>query len=163
LFLSTKEKQIKSQGNKMKTIAIDPGVSGGFAWVDGNGDVHAVKMPDGMTGQADFLRSLAVELPGLTAVMEKVGGYREGNSGPSAATFARHCGNLEAALYVLGIPTIQVTPKKWMNAIGVPPKLKEVERKNWIKDLAARRFPHLKVTLATADALGILIYSGDLK
>jgi len=147
----------------MKTLAIDPGVSGGFAWIDGNGDVCAVKMPDGMTAQADLLRSLAVELPGLTAVLEKVGGYRSGNSGPSAATFARHCGNLEAALYVLGVPTKQVTPKQWMKAIGVPPNLKEVERKNWIKDLAARRFPHLKVTLSTADALGMLIYSGELK
>jgi hypothetical protein len=148
---------------EMKTLAIDPGASGGFAWTDGNGDVHAVKMPDGMTAQADFLRSLFVEIPGLTVVLEKVGGYREGNSGPSAVKFARHCGNLEAVLYVLGFPTKQVTPKQWMKAIGVPPKLKEVERKNWIKELAARRFPHLKVTLATADALGMLIYSGEMK
>jgi len=29
-------------------------------------------------------------------------------------------------------------------------------RKNAIKDAVARRFPHLRVTLSTADALGVL-------
>jgi len=147
----------------MKTLAIDPGASGGFAWADIDGIICAVKMPATMTEQLDLLRELSVRLPELTAVMEKVGGYQPGNSGPAAATFARHCGHLEAALYLLGVPVIPVLPAKWMRSIGVPPKLEKGERKNAIKELVARRFPHLKVTLSTADALGILIYSGELK
>jgi len=146
----------------MKVLAIDPGASGGFAWTDGNGDVCAVKMPATMTEQLDLLRTLALELQ-PTAVMEKVGGYQPGNSGPAAATFARHCGQLEAALYVLGVPVRLVLPTRWMRAIGVPAKLEKGERKNAIKEIVARRFPHLKVTLATADALGMLIYSAELK
>lgn len=55
-------------------------------------------MPDGMTAQVDFLRSLAAGLPSLTAIMEKVGTYVPGNHVGSACTFAPHCGHLEAAL-----------------------------------------------------------------
>jgi hypothetical protein len=39
-------------------LAIDPGASGGLAWRDADGIVHAEPMPDGMTAQVDRLRSL---------------------------------------------------------------------------------------------------------
>ena len=139
-------------------IGIDPGAAGGLAWIDPEGITHAEPMPDGMTAQADRLRALAAELPGAVAVMEKTGGYMPGNSGPAAATFARHCGRIEAALYVLGIPTEQVAPGVWQRALGALPKNK-AERKRAIRELMARRFPALAVTLKTADALGILTWA----
>jgi hypothetical protein len=137
-------------------IAIDTGKNGGFAWRDREGVACAVKMPSGMTEQVDGLRALRVEL-GRTAsaVAEKVGTYRPGNSGPAAATFARHCGHIEAALFVLGISTEQVAPGVWMRSLGALPKDKTA-RKKAIKEAMQRRHPHIKVTLSTADALGIL-------
>jgi uncharacterized protein YbjT (DUF2867 family) len=81
-----------------------------------------------------------------------------GNSGPSAAKFARHCGHIEAALSALGIPTVFVLPAKWQKAIGGFPADK-AERKRAIKEAMARRYPHLAVTLKTADALGLLSYA----
>ena len=143
----------------MKTlITIDPGVSGGLAWIDPDGITHAEPMPEGMTAQVDRLRSLAAELPGAAAFMEKTGGYMPGNSGPAAATFARHCGHLEATLYTLGIPTEQIAPGVWQRALGGFPKDKPA-RKRAIRELMARRFPALAVTLKTADALGILTWA----
>lgn len=112
-------------------------------------------MPDGMTAQMDFLRSLAAGLPGLTAVMEKVGTYVPGNHVGSACTFARHCGHLEAALYALGIPFTEVAPAVWMKKLGTLPKDKP-DRKRAIRELMARQFPALDVTLKTADALWLL-------
>ena len=56
-----------------------------------------------------------------------------GNSGPAAATFARHCGHLEAILYVLGIPTEQVAPGVWQRSLGELPKDKP-ERKRAIRE-----------------------------
>ncbi|MBU2051208.1 MAG: hypothetical protein KKH61_19850, partial [Gammaproteobacteria bacterium] len=92
------------------------------------------------------------------AIMERVGTYMPGNSGPAAATFARHCGNLEATLYMCGVSAEQVLPNKWMKVVmGEVPKDKK-ERKNKIKELMARKYPHLKVTLSTSDALGILTW-----
>jgi hypothetical protein len=136
-------------------LAIDPGASGGLAWRDADGIVHAEPMPDGMTAQVDFLQSLAASLPGLTTVMEKVGTYVPGNHVGSACTFARHCGHLEAALYALGIPFTEVAPGVWMKKLGTLPKDK-AERKRAIREEMQRRFPGLSVTLTTADALGIL-------
>ena len=141
----------------MQYIACDPGFSGGFAFTDRDGIVHAVPMPVGMTEQADFLRSLKANNPDIECVIERVGTYMPGNSGPAAATWARHCGKLEATLYCFGIPATQISPQKWMKAIGPFPKDKK-ERKNAIKEKMARLYPHLKVTLRTADALGILTF-----
>ena len=142
-------------------LAIDPGVSGGLAWRDADGIVHADPMPDGMTAQVDYLRSLAAGLPGLSAIMEKVGTYVPGNHVGSACTFARHCGHLESALYALGIPFTEVAPAVWMKKLGSLPKDK-AERKRAIRELMARQFPGLRVTLDTADALALLVYNATL-
>ena len=139
-------------------LAIDPGIAGGIAWVDSGGIIHAESMPAGMTAQADRLRSLAAMLPGLTSVVEKTGKYKVGNGGPATATFARHCGHLEAMLYVLGVPAEQVAPSVWQRALETLPKDKPV-RKRAIRELMARRFPHLVVSLKTADALGLLTWA----
>ena len=137
-------------------LAIDPGAAGGLAWRDADGIVHAEPRPDGMTAQVDRLRSLAATLPGLTAIMEKVGTYVPGNHVGSACTFARHCGHLEAALYALGIPFTEVAPGVWMKKLGTLPKDK-AERKRAIREEMQRRFPGLEVTLKTADALGVMV------
>lgn len=142
-------------------IAIDPGAAGGVAWTESDGTVWAAPMPSGMTAQADLLRSLVASLPGAVAVLEKVGGYMPGNSGPAACTFARHCGHLEAALYLLGVPSEQVAPGVWMKkALGALPSEKP-ERKRAIREAMARRYPALAVTLKTADALGILTWATE--
>lgn len=141
-----------------RIIAIDPGANGGIAWVNNDGIVEAIKMPEGMSEQADFIMGLRNGLTGpMTAIVEKVGSYVKGNSGPAAVKFARHCGNIEAALYILGISVVPVSPQSWMKTLGVLPKDKQ-ERKRAIKELMARTYPHLDVTLSTADALGLLYW-----
>ena len=87
--------------------------------------------------------------------MDNVVTYAPGNHVGSACTFARHCGHLEAALYALGIPFTEVAPAVLMKKLGTLPKEKP-ERKRAIRELMARRFPGLDVTLKTADALGLL-------
>ncbi len=139
-------------------LSIDPGVSGGIAWVDDDGFVRAEKMPEGMTAIADFLHDLVIGCGGATAYLEKTGTYQPGNGGPGAVAFARHCGNLEGILYVLGVSTEQIAPSKWQAGLGKWPKEKAI-RKREIKEAMGRRYPYLKVTLATADALGILTYA----
>jgi hypothetical protein len=139
-------------------LTIDPGGSGGFALVCNDGTVEAYPMPDGMTGQIDAIRHIAATNPGLMAVIEKVGFHRPGNSAVSTAKFARHCGHLEAALYSVGVPFEEIAPTVWMKTLGALPADKTA-RKNAIKETVARRFPHLAVTLKTADALGMLVWA----
>jgi len=139
-------------------LCIDPGASGGLALLNHESIIDAFPMPDGMTGQIDAIRHIAVTNPGIMAVIENVGFHRPGNSAVATAKFARHVGHIEAALYTLGVPTITVTPTKWMAALGSLPADKTA-RKNAIKENVARRFPHLTVTLKTADALGMLAWA----
>jgi len=115
-------------------------------------------MPDGMTAVVDFLRSLKAQMPDMFAIVENVGTWFPGDHPNAATKFARHVGNIEAALYALGIPAGRpVTPRVWMRTIGVLPKDKAA-RKRAIRDAMARMYPHLRVTLRTADALGILTW-----
>jgi len=139
-------------------LCIDPGASGGLAIFDTYNDVAAWSMPEGMTAQIDAIRAASAENPNLTAVIEKVGFHRPGNSAVSTAKFARHCGHLEAALYSVGVPFEEVAPGVWMKALGALPADKTA-RKNAIKEQVARRFPYLDVTLKTADALGMLVWA----
>lgn len=141
-------------------LAIDPGRSGGVAWIDRAGVVRAVPMPEGMSAQVDLLRRLtdAVPLQELEAWMEKTGTHVQGNSASASAKFARHCGHLEAALYALRVPVRQVVPGKWMRSLGALPGDKKA-RKAAIREEMARRHPHLRVTLKVADALGVLSWA----
>ena len=139
-------------------LCIDPGASGGLALLNREGNVEAFPMPEGMTGQIDAIRHIAATNHGLMAVLENVGFHRPGNSAVSSAKFARHCGHLEAALYSVGVPFEEVAPGTWMKSLGALPADKTA-RKNAIKEQVARRFPHLDVTLKTADALGMLVWA----
>jgi len=133
-------------------IAIDPGAAGGLAY-DEDGEIKAVPTPESMTEQVDLIRKLAAEGHDK-CIIENVGYHMPGNSATATAKFARHCGHLEAACYAFGISVEYVAPQKWMKALGTWSKEKR-ERKAQIKEAMARRYPHLSVTLKTADALGI--------
>ena len=144
-----------------KTLtAIDPGLSGGIAWRDFAGVVHTMKMPTTLQEMHEALESFDNN---SVTLMEAVGKHRMGNSAQSSATFAKHVGHLEMGLVACKLPHATINATKWMNTIA-PGRPKGVEsatvraRKNFIKDLMQRRYPHLRVTNATADALGILTY-----
>jgi hypothetical protein len=140
---------------RKQLVCIDPGMSGAMAYFDNDEIVRAENMPPTMPDLVDKLRELAIAHPSIHCVVERVGGYVPGNSCPAAVKFGRHCGNIEATLYALGIPTTQVAPSVWMKRLGTFPKEKK-DRKNAIKAMMATQYPHLKVTRKNADALGIL-------
>jgi hypothetical protein len=137
-------------------ISIDPGASGAIIELQ-EGRIICHKLTSSMTETCDTIRSIAAVNVKTSAIVENVGGYMPGNSGPAAAKFARHIGHIEAALYLCAIPIVwNPTPQTWMKKIGVPPKMEKGDRKRYIKDWAARRYPTISVTLWNADALAML-------
>lgn len=105
----------------------------------------------------------------------------------AAGTFLRNVGQLEMCLCCLEVRTERVRPQAWQKNLSLPvpdigkrPKreagesdegflarrkawtrrrgLVKTERKNALKRIASERFPGLKVTLATCDALLIADY-----
>lgn len=164
-------------------IAIDPGLSGGIAWVK-DGKAETVPMPSTPAGIRDVLDKARTFIDPLNdgsgqawhgyydciCYIEKVGAMpRQGVS--STWTFAEHYGALKSILICLGIPKKDITPAKWQKGIGatrpsVPKDATKSQReaakregKHRIKEIVEARFPTLQVTLKTADALGILLYA----
>jgi len=147
----------------MAIIAIDPGASGAIAYFDDrehHEEVKVVKMPKTHYDFGDEISRIMrdTDCNNPTVYFENVGGYRPGNSGPASVKFARHIGQMEGVFVWAACPVIMVTPLTWMKTLGSVPKEKK-DRKNWIKLKMQQRYPHLKPTLSTADALGLLTYA----
>ena len=136
-------------------IAIDPGASGAVA----------VRRPDGTVEAFAFTtESEAVELledflahEGATeyqAVLERVRAM-PGQGVTSMFTFGANYGFWRGALQALRIPFTEHTPQQWQKGLMLG-KVKGPDRKRALKQLAAERYPDLKPTLKTADALLML-------
>jgi crossover junction endodeoxyribonuclease RuvC len=141
----------------MKTIiGIDPGQSGGIAWMNQRG-VEVIKMPDTERDIVDALRAMIYEAPelerGVKCYLELVHSMpRQGVA--SSFKFGKGYGVLIGVLSALEIPFELVTPQKWQKAMGCMSK----GDKNVTKRKAQQLFPRLKITHATADALLIAAY-----
>ena len=160
-------------------IAIDPGAGGAIVWQSLAGKVQSKNMPDTLGSLWEMLHVFTLGESTPLCVIEKVGAYMPGNSGPSAVNFAEHVGALKMALIAAGIEHYLITPQKWMKEfvgkINYPDSLslkdlkgeekarvnarRKTYRKNILKAEAERRFPGLKVTLNNSDALGLLSYA----
>jgi len=128
-------------------IGIDPGLSGGVAFVPESGTPWAHKMPETDRDLIDLLRDSIRDME-ARATLELV------HSSPqmgvkSAFTFGEGYGRLQMALTALGVPYERVRPQAWQKAMGCLTK----GDKNVSKRRAQELFPTLKVTHAIADAL----------
>lgn len=137
-----------------KLIAIDPGKLGAIAvYIDGT--VEAYPMPPTPTDIFSLLEEMSKN---SVCYLERVHGMPKQKG---MFTFGQGYGWLEMALLALEIPTVSVTPQKWQRSLelGVKSNMTDTQRKNKLKARAQQLYPHLKITLATADALLILNYA----
>ena len=128
-------------------IGIDPGQSGGIAFIDGS-FASASKMPESEKDTADMLEEfLAFEAP-LVCFIENVHTMpKQGIS--SAGKFMRHYGFLRGLLIGLKIPFEEITPQVWQKEMNC----RTGGDKNVSKAKAQQLWPNLKITHALADAL----------
>jgi hypothetical protein len=144
------------------TIGIDPGKSGGIAWIDETGKACVEKMPDTLKDLWELISNISGDY-GIYKIECKA--YLEQiSSSPqqgvvSAFTFGNGYGHLEMALTAAGIPFERVRPQAWQKAMGCMSK----GQKNVTKAKAQELFPHLKITHATADACLIAEYGRRLQ
>ncbi len=146
------------------TIAIDPGAGGGLAW-NKDGQMGACPMPDALPELHEFLRLLITGAHSPTAYVEKVPKF-VGRAIPSSTTAVLfyNYGFCEGVLTALGVRIVQVQPHDWQKHFRLGTKkdcASTTVWKNKLKSESMRRFPQLKVTLATADALLILDYANE--
>jgi hypothetical protein len=154
-------------------ISIDPGVKGGIAWSI-MGAFDAVKMPETEIEIVKVIRDVVMmNREGgdeVYAIVEQVRGHigRE-QPGHTMFIFGESFGLLKGALMGLSVPGYLREPQKWQRPfnLGVcgtskDPKERALLKRIWknkLKDEAQRRYPNLKVTLNTGDALLLLSYA----
>jgi hypothetical protein len=141
-------------------IAIDPGASGGVAIYKNKGETKAMPLGS-MNADALYQMTIEADIPAdtMTVVIEDVPKFA-GRMIPSSSTATLHfgygylCGHFEAR----GFRVIKVPPQAWQKTIGIGKKgdLSSAQWKRKLRDEAQRRYPSIKVSLATADALLLL-------
>ncbi len=151
----------------MKTIvAIDPGASGGMAvrWFE---KTDCWPMPETEGDVLERLREIknvaGLEGDDLVCVLEEVGGFA-GKAQPGSAMFrfGAQFGFVKGVVQALGIRLVMVRPQVWQKGFGLGTASGCASRGEWknkLKAEAQRRFPQLKVTLKTADALLMVEYA----
>lgn len=155
-------------------MAIDPGASG--AIVSTNTSLSLTVSRNMPGTEADICEEIRRHCMGggnvsplaYPVVIENVGAYVSGDAATSACKFAKHCGVLEGIMTALSIPFDRVAPQVWMKAyvgkIAYPKRCdnagkKKTYRKNVVKARSQQLFPSITVTLANADALGMLWFA----
>jgi len=147
-------------------IGIDPGFKNGGIAVFGK-TIDIYKMPEEFPDIYDLFLEIKEKYKSdeIIAVLENVGHGIPGQSSKATASFARHNGHLEMALYALNIRTVKVTPQKWQkyfsNSLGAIAKEKDMGKTEWknkLKSLAKQMYPDVKTTLYSADAILLADY-----
>lgn len=132
-------------------IGIDPGASGGIAFIPDNNPAKAwaVKMPETLADLWELFEPFCGDSFYSThCCLEKVHSM-PGQGVASSFKFGQGFGHLEMALTAARIPFTYVTPQKWQ---------KEMQcltggDKNVSKSRAQQLFPHIKISHALADAI----------
>lgn len=144
-------------------LGIDPGASGGLAWVSASSS-QAVAMPKTERDVWDLFawKGANGQLIGAAsfAVIEAVHSF-PGQGVASTFAFGRSYGFLRACLIAAEIPFEEVQPRVWQKVMGILKRDKDESKtafKNRLKAKAQQLFPTEKVTLATSDALLLAEY-----
>ena len=157
---------MKTSDVKPLYIGIDPGKSGGLAVISRSTSTRAAADAEPMPETEGDIWEWFAGIPSARAiaVIEKVNGYiGPGSEAPGSAmfNFGWGYGNLRMALIASGISFEEVTPQRWQKAMGIGSRKKtesKTQFKNRLKAKAQQLFPHIHVTLKTADALLIAEY-----
>lgn len=133
-------------------IGVDPGWTGGLAWVDSKGKTaECVQMPKTERDIWDWF----TEIPGHVGIIEKVHAMpKQGVS--STFKFGHSYGFLRCALISTDVSFQEVTPRTWQKGLEIPPKKKTETGSQWkqrLKGFAQQLFPNVKVSLKAADSL----------
>lgn len=119
------------------------------------GRYSVCSMPKTEGSLVTLLQDLSLYNEGIVCYLEEV------HSSPqmgvtSSFTFGRGYGLLRGIIQTLGIKLIDVTPQKWMKAIGVTGKKANPDG---IYQFVQQTYPNIKCNKSQSDALAILHYA----
>lgn len=151
-------------------LAIDPGLSGGFAYKSEKGRLDVITLRGRSDGEIyEYLNHMVT--PGTQVFMEKLGAMPSRFRGSITSwLLAEHVGKLKMALAIAGHSCTEVSPQTWQKVMGCnftkPKKMKASAwyrtRKKKMLRKARLMYPLMQVNEDTADALLILSYASHL-
>ncbi len=149
-------------------IGIDPGMGGGLASITltsgkAKPDVENLAMPH---TERDVWNGFRLWEPDLRvryvyAVIEWINPAIYGIGKSQQSKLYGNYMQLRMALTAADIPFEDTKPRVWLRALGIPPRKKTENDRQWKNRLRAKAqqlYPKLKITLATADALLIATF-----
>lgn len=142
-------------------VSIDPGASGGIAWQH-PGEVALCKpMPETEGDVVALIRELTSKSSAFGVprvfIEDLVKHMGSGIPASTMAVYARNWGFMAGCFQYAGCPVRLVNPRNWAKSLGLGKS--DGNKADWkrkLKSEAQRLYPHLEVTLKTADALLIL-------
>ena len=144
-------------------IGIDSGANGGVCVL--YPDKAAFAAPIGSITELRDILEIAKKYAeakshSLDCFVEEVTGYIGGKPQPASRSFVlgKSYGSILGLLVGLGIPFHTVRPQKWQTGLSGVRGIEYTARKRRLKEIAAERYPQLKPTLKTADAILIADY-----
>ena len=153
----------------MRFIGIDPGASGGIAWIDEDGNADAFGFTRKTEGE---IADMCKMLDNGTLLHETVATIEWVHAMPSdgktqAFAFGQSLGLLRGMMAMTSIPLGKVDPMKWKRHFDlIVPRDKalteskhKTRKKNLDKAKSIDLFPSLKITHSLADALLIAEYT----
>lgn len=146
-------------------IGIDPGKGGGVAVIcENEGWTRAYKFPKELEDLSPIIGSSTAgySTDEICIMIEHVHSFPT-DGRPAAFSFGRNLGHWEGVLSTFELNKTTVAPRTWQEHYDVPVMPDKYERKRWLKDIAKKLFPNIKVTLAISDALLIANYAKELQ
>lgn len=169
-------------------IGVDPGTTGGIAWVE-RGKIRAIPMPPDRESLWTWISQWIVSDDARpVAMVEQVTGYVAGAelddaititspqektaargggraNGARMFTFGRNYERILMALCAAGIVTTGVTPQVWQRAMRLrrSPEENKVVHKKRMVEAARNLYPTLNFKATTADAILIATYHWKLR
>ena len=144
-----------------KYIGIDPGISGGLAVIDEEGNIKAYKCPKSSEEMALLFQIIINKTPtgNIKLLMERVW-TRPTNAVRAAFSYGVNYGQWLGVAATHEVQMNTALPVEWIKWVGCPKALKKNIRKRWLKEKAGELYPNInKLTLATSDAILITHYA----
>jgi|19_taG_2_1085344.scaffolds.fasta_scaffold125084_1 crossover junction endodeoxyribonuclease RuvC len=165
--LKDKKYRINNELHSKIFIGIDPGKNGGVAIINEIPNHEAVVSFRCPKTPVEMAFSLASTIPtdisyeNVLVTVEHVHAMPK-NGVVSMFSFGQNLGQWEGILGAFELNVTYAGPKTWMYHYDCKPNMERRERKRYLRGLAEKLFPNVKMTFNVSDALLIANYNKEM-
>ena len=145
-------------------IGIDPGKNGGVAIINEDGGCVSFRCPKTPKDMAMSLMSAIPESVAFSDIIAHIEHVHAmpGNGVVSMFSFGQNLGQWEGIFGSLELDVIYTGPRTWMQHYDCKSNMDKKERKRYLRSIAEKLFPNIKMTFNISDALLIANYAKEI-